>query len=58
MIFFYSQPVLLLLSGSYVMSGIVIRIGGAIRRRLRPGTRNPEPNAGGERPTGAEHPIG
>lgn len=58
MIFFYSRPVLLLLSGSYVLSGIVIRIGGAIRRRLRPGSRNPEPNAGEERPTGAEHPIG
>jgi CDP-diacylglycerol--serine O-phosphatidyltransferase len=58
MIFFYSQPVLLLLSGSYVLSGIVIRVGGAIRRRLRPGSRNPEPNPGGERPTEAEHPIG
>ena len=52
---FFSQPVLLLLSGSYVLSGIVIRIGGVIRRRLRPGSGNPEPQAGAERPTEAEH---
>jgi CDP-diacylglycerol--serine O-phosphatidyltransferase len=57
-IVFFSQPVLLLLSGSYVLSGIVIRIGGAVRRRLRPGPRNPEPQLGAGRPTGAEHTIG
>jgi CDP-diacylglycerol--serine O-phosphatidyltransferase len=31
----YSQPMWLALAGGYVASGIVIRIGGAIRRRLR-----------------------
>jgi CDP-diacylglycerol--serine O-phosphatidyltransferase len=31
----YSQPMRLALAGGYVASGIVIRIGGAIRRRLR-----------------------
>jgi CDP-diacylglycerol--serine O-phosphatidyltransferase len=55
---FFSQPVLLFLSGSYALSGIVIRIGGAVRRRLRPGPGNPEPQPGAERPTEAEHPIG
>jgi len=31
----YSQPVLVLLATAYVGSGIVIRIGGIVRRRLR-----------------------
>src|SRR5215469_11422453 len=31
----YSQPVLVLLATAYVASGIVIRIGGIVRRRLR-----------------------
>lgn len=37
----YSQPVLLIMASAYVSSGIVIRLGGAIRR-WRP-TRPPEP---------------
>ena len=32
----YSQPMWLALAGGYVASGILIRIGGAVRRRLRP----------------------
>ena len=32
----YSQPVLVVCAGGYVASGIVIRIGGIIRRHLRP----------------------
>jgi CDP-diacylglycerol--serine O-phosphatidyltransferase len=32
----YSQPVLVACAGSYVASGIVIRIGGIVRRHLRP----------------------
>jgi CDP-diacylglycerol--serine O-phosphatidyltransferase len=31
----YSQPVFLAMAVSYVMSGIVIRVGGIVRRRLR-----------------------
>jgi CDP-diacylglycerol--serine O-phosphatidyltransferase len=36
MIWNYSQPVLLALAGTYVASGIIIRVGGIIRRRFRP----------------------
>jgi len=39
----FSQPVLLGLSTVYVMSGIVIRAGGIIRRRFRPHPRPPQP---------------
>jgi CDP-diacylglycerol--serine O-phosphatidyltransferase len=35
LIWFWSQPVLLLMASTYVLSGIVIRIGGIVRRRLR-----------------------
>ncbi|MFY9725920.1 MAG: CDP-diacylglycerol--serine O-phosphatidyltransferase [Bryobacteraceae bacterium] len=44
----YSQPMWLALAGGYVASGIVIRIGGAIRRRLRraPAARAPEHQIG------------
>jgi CDP-diacylglycerol---serine O-phosphatidyltransferase len=38
----YSQPVLLICAASYVASGIVIRIGGIVRRYLRP-TRPEQP---------------
>lgn len=38
-----SQPVLLVMSIAYVGSGIVIRVGGAIRRRLRPSPPAPQP---------------
>jgi CDP-diacylglycerol--serine O-phosphatidyltransferase len=34
----YSQPVLLALASLYVASGILIRIGGIVRRRFRPST--------------------
>jgi CDP-diacylglycerol--serine O-phosphatidyltransferase len=34
----YSQPVLLAMATLYVGSGIIVRIGGSIRRRLRRGT--------------------
>ena len=44
----YSQPVLLALAAAYVGSGIVIRIGGIIRRHLRPSPppRHPEHQVG------------
>jgi CDP-diacylglycerol--serine O-phosphatidyltransferase len=32
----YSRPMLLAMAGTYVASGILVRIGGAIRRRTRP----------------------
>jgi CDP-diacylglycerol--serine O-phosphatidyltransferase len=35
LIWFWSQPVLLLIASTYVLSGIVIRLGGIVRRRLR-----------------------
>jgi CDP-diacylglycerol--serine O-phosphatidyltransferase len=43
----YSQPVLLICAASYVASGIVIRIGGIVRRYLRP-----------TRPEHPEHQVG
>lgn len=47
LIWFWSQPVLLLMASTYVVSGILIRIGGIIRRRLRrPPTELPEHQIG------------
>jgi CDP-diacylglycerol--serine O-phosphatidyltransferase len=40
------QPVLLAMSTTYVMSGIVIRVGGLVRRRLRPAPPQPEHQVG------------
>ena len=48
----YSEIVLLLMGVAYVGSGIVARLGGIIRRRLK---RAPPPS---EVPLGREHPIG
>jgi CDP-diacylglycerol---serine O-phosphatidyltransferase len=44
----YSQPVLLAMASSYVASGIIIRIAGIVRRRLRPipPARDPEHQVG------------
>jgi len=44
----YSQPVLLTMASAYVASGIVIRIAGIVRRRLRPipPARDPEHQVG------------
>jgi CDP-diacylglycerol---serine O-phosphatidyltransferase len=39
----YAQPVLLGLTVAYVASGIAVRIGGIIKRRLRPAPRPPAP---------------
>jgi len=39
----YSQPMWLALAGGNVVSGILIRIGGVIRRRLRPAPAPPAP---------------
>jgi CDP-diacylglycerol--serine O-phosphatidyltransferase len=39
----YSQPVLLALASLYVASGILLRAGGIIRRRVRPHPPPPEP---------------
>jgi len=48
LIWHYSQPVLLILACLYVGSGIVIRIAGIVRRRLRPipPARDPERQVG------------
>jgi CDP-diacylglycerol--serine O-phosphatidyltransferase len=40
------QPVLLAMSTTYVMSGIIIRVGGIVRRRLRPAPSHPEHQIG------------
>jgi len=42
----YSQVVLLAMAGTYVASGIVIRIGGIVRRHLRPPPPQPERQVG------------
>jgi len=42
----YSQPVLLAMAGTYVASGIIIRIGGILRRRMRPPSPQPEHQVG------------
>jgi CDP-diacylglycerol--serine O-phosphatidyltransferase len=39
----FPQPLLLVLSSAYVASGIVIRIGGIVRRRLRHAPPPPAP---------------
>ncbi|MFB3829167.1 MAG: CDP-diacylglycerol--serine O-phosphatidyltransferase [Bryobacteraceae bacterium] len=39
----YSQPVLLIMAGTYVGSGIAIRLGGIVRRRFRPSPPAPHP---------------
>jgi CDP-diacylglycerol--serine O-phosphatidyltransferase len=51
MVWNYSQPVLLVLAVSYVGVGIAIRIGGIVRRRLRP-RQQPQP------PHEPEHQVG
>jgi CDP-diacylglycerol--serine O-phosphatidyltransferase len=43
LVYNFSQPMLLLLSVSYVATGIVLRAGGIVRRRLRPPPRQPDP---------------
>jgi CDP-diacylglycerol--serine O-phosphatidyltransferase len=43
LIWSYSQPVLLAMAIAYVASGIVIRIGGIARRRLRHAPPPPRP---------------
>jgi CDP-diacylglycerol--serine O-phosphatidyltransferase len=42
LIFYYSQPMLLVMATTYVSSGIVIRIGGIVRRMLRPSPQSPQ----------------
>src|SRR5206468_3442157 len=43
----WSQPVLLLMAGSYMMSGVVIRVAGILRRLFRSTPRhNPETQVG------------
>ena len=42
----FSQPVLLLMTIFYVGSGIAFRVGGIIRRRLKPAQRDPEHQVG------------
>jgi CDP-diacylglycerol--serine O-phosphatidyltransferase len=46
LMFYASQPLLLAMTAAYVASGIVIRIGGIVRRRLRPSPREPEHQVG------------
>lgn len=43
LVWIYPQPVLLALSGVYVLTGIVIRAGGIVRRRFRPHGPPPQP---------------
>jgi CDP-diacylglycerol--serine O-phosphatidyltransferase len=52
LMFAFSQPALLALSAGYVGSGIAIRIGGIVRRRMRPSSGHPKP------PPQPEHQIG
>ena len=52
----YSRVVLLAMAVGYVGSGIVIRIGGMIRRRLRPAPRGPAARHG--YPADPEHQVG
>ncbi len=42
----FSQPVLLAMAGTYVSSGILVRAGGLLRRRLRPHPPQPEHQVG------------
>ena len=42
----FSQPVLLGVTASYVASGILIRIGGIVRRRFKAAPREPEHQVG------------
>jgi CDP-diacylglycerol--serine O-phosphatidyltransferase len=44
----WSGPVLLIMTGTYAASGVVVRIGGLIRRYLRPGPRAPRPAQEGQ----------
>jgi CDP-diacylglycerol---serine O-phosphatidyltransferase len=53
----FSQPALLALSVGYVLSGIAIRIGGAIRRRMRPTPLQPQLRPPPQ-PPHPEHEIG
>jgi len=46
LMFYASQPLLLGMTAAYVASGIMIRIGGVIRRRIRPTPREPEHQIG------------
>ncbi|MEO8025027.1 MAG: CDP-diacylglycerol--serine O-phosphatidyltransferase [Bryobacteraceae bacterium] len=46
LILYYSQPVLLGMSVAYVSCGILIRVGGIIRRRFRPTPPHPEHQIG------------
>jgi CDP-diacylglycerol--serine O-phosphatidyltransferase len=39
----WSGPVLLIMTGSYAASGIVVRVGGIVRRYTRPGPPSPKP---------------
>jgi CDP-diacylglycerol--serine O-phosphatidyltransferase len=50
----FSQPALLALSMGYVLSGIAIRVGGAVRRRMRPAPLQPQPQP----PPHPEHEVG
>lgn len=52
----YSRVVLLLMAVLYVGSGIVIRLGGMIRRRLRPAPRGPANTP--DYPLNPEHQVG
>ena len=42
----YSQVMLLAMAATYVASGIVIRIGGIVRRHMRPPSPQPERQVG------------
>jgi len=46
LLWYYSQPVLLGMAGAYVGSGLVVRIGGALRRWFRPTETGAEAQGG------------
>jgi CDP-diacylglycerol--serine O-phosphatidyltransferase len=46
MLWTYTDPVLLAIATAYVASGVIVRLGGALRRRLRHAPRTPEHQLG------------
>jgi hypothetical protein len=46
MIWLFSKPALFAMAIAYMLSGIVIRVGGIVRRRLKPPPPEPEHQVG------------
>jgi CDP-diacylglycerol--serine O-phosphatidyltransferase len=58
LIWLFSRPALLALPACYVATGIVIRVGGALRRHWRSGQHRVEPHGGQKHQTPAERRVG